>query len=182
VAALVIAQFCVAFVLEDAPRGTPERALLFSWHATIAVSILALWPLRLIWRILHRPPALPYTVSKAQVFLARQTHYAMYALLLLMPLSGWVMVSSPDREILLIGGAVLPPLPGAELITSLLAAIGIENMGQLHGWLATALMVLVGLHLLAALLHHFVYRDEIVLRMAPSITHPLLHRLRGSRR
>ena len=88
----------------------------------------------------------------------------------------------PAFSILLIGGFLLPPMPGAEMLAGLLQSVGIAKIGHAHVWLAWALIALISLHMLAAIFHHFVARGEVVLRIVPQFLHPLCHRLRGSRR
>ena len=182
-AILVLSQIAVALAMEAAPKDSVEQMEFFRWHASLGVAILLLWPLRVLWRLTHTPPPLPHTIPAVQGFIARQTHYWMYVLLLLLPLTGWAVISTPAPAdaTLLIGGFLLPPMPGAELLAALLQSVGIAKIGHAHVWLAWTLVVLITLHVAAAALHHFVLRDDVLLRILPYSWHPLCNRLRGCR-
>ena len=130
-------------------------------HKAIGITVLALTVLRVAWRLLHRPPPLPAFTPAWERGVAHATHWALYALLLLMPLSGWAMVSGPEgrRPLSWFGIADLPYLP----VGSTGASAGHE-VHEILGWTMLALVVL---HIAAALRHHLILRDSILLRMLP---------------
>ena len=97
--------------------------------------------------------------------MASATHWALYLLLIAMPLSGWAMVSGPDgrRPLTWFGVFDIPYLPATEA-----AAAGAHAAHGLFGWMMTAL---VALHVAAALRHQFLLRDGLLARMIPSLAH-----------
>ena len=85
-------------------------------HKAIGITVLVLTLARISWRLVHRPPALPASVSPMQRAAAHTVHWALYALLVLMPMSGWVMVSGPEgrRPLTWFGAFNIPYLPVSE--------------------------------------------------------------------
>lgn len=67
---------------------------LYQWHKSLGLILLALFFMRVIWRLTHYPPALPDGISRLDLIGAKLGHLALYAFMLLIPLSGWIMVSS----------------------------------------------------------------------------------------
>lgn len=130
-------------------------------HKAIGITVLVLTLARISWRLVHRPPALPASVSPLQRTAAHAVHWVLYALLVLMPLSGWVMVSGPEgrRPLTWFGAFDIPYLPVSEA-----ASGGAASAHGLLGWLMVAL---VALHVAAALWHHLGQRDATLVRMAP---------------
>ncbi|MES2097987.1 MAG: cytochrome b [Pseudomonadota bacterium] len=130
-------------------------------HKSIGIGILALTVVRIGWRLAHRPPALSPDVAGWERVAARVIHAAFYALLLIVPLSGWAMVSAGDerRPLFWFGLFRLPWLPVSD-------AVG-EAADQGHliaGYLMAALVVA---HVAAALRHHFLLKDSVLARMLP---------------
>ncbi len=132
-----------------------------SWGFVAFVLVLA----RVIWRLANRAhPVLP-EMSAFERFGARAGHVGLYALMIVMPLSGWLMASaSPLQDLFGVKNEVFglfempdPFVPGDEGLESIFAAI------HFGGAIALALLVLV--HLAAALKHHFVKRDDVLKRM-----------------
>lgn len=140
------------------------RLKLYNWHKWAGIVILALSVLRLLWRLKRKPPALPREVESAmprwQRTVYKGTHHAMYALFVLIPLAGWAYTSATGFPVVLFGVWPLPDfVPKDQALAELLKTA--------HAWLAYALMGVVALHIAAALKHHFVNRDGLLLRMLP---------------
>lgn len=130
-------------------------------HKSIGITVLALTLARLAWRIGHRAPPLPSHIAGWEKAATHAAHWLFYALLILLPLSGWMMVSSPDRKRPLdwFGVFDIPFLP----VSRATAHFG----GDAHGLLGWSMLALVALHFAAALRHQFVLRDNLVARMLP---------------
>lgn len=159
IAALVIANIVIGIGHD----GIPALRQLMGAHKAIGITVLALTAGRVIWRLLHRPPALPAGTPAWEKGTAHATHWTLYLLMIAMPLTGWMMVSGPgpQRPFLWFGLFDIPKLPvGANL-----ADLGHEAHGVL-GWLMAALVVL---HVAAALRHHLILRDTVLTRMAPAL-------------
>jgi cytochrome b561 len=128
-------------------------------HKSIGVSVLVLTVLRLYLRSVMRAPK-PELASRSVTIVAKAVHVGLYTLLLLLPLSGWLMVTStPVRIPTVVFGRFDLPYPLAPDIARFRLA------HAAHIVLAIALAVLVVLHLAAALVHVWVWRDRTLARM-----------------
>lgn len=159
IVALVITQFVLATIAGDLPLGMRKLAML-ARHKSVGITILALALLRLAWRWSNPTPVLPATLRPYEVLLARFTHTALYALLIAMPLTGWIMSSARSFAVSWFGLLQLPDLvrPNRALYDAMLTT---------HGVLAWTLATIATLHVLAALKHHFVLKDDVLRRMLP---------------
>ena len=132
-------------------------------HKSIGITVLALTLLRLGWRLTHRPPPLPVDMTGWEHAVAKAVHWAFYALLLALPLTGWMLSSNPARlrPMAWFWLFPIPPLP----ISGATAKLG----SNLHGVIGYIMLALVVLHIAAALRHHFLLRDGVLARMAPGL-------------
>ncbi len=155
--------FAVGLYMTDLPFS-PTRLKLYNWHKWAGVTILVLSALRLLWRLTHRPPALPGKISKAmpawQHWAHHGTHHALYALFFLVPLIGWAYSSASGFPIVVFG---VLPLPDFVPVDKALA----EMIKPFHELTAFALIGLAGLHIAAALKHQWIDRDGLINRMLP---------------
>lgn len=156
-AALVIANLAIGLLHDSLLAGAKGAMPL---HKAIGMTALVLTLARIGWRLAHRPPPLPVRLPPAERMAARTAHVAFYALLLALPLTGWVLVSGGTRRPFSWFGLFdLPYLPISK------AAGGVAH--QAHGLLGYVMTALVVLHVAAALRHHFLLRDGVLARMAP---------------
>jgi cytochrome b561 len=139
--------------------------LIMSLHKATGITILVLSIARLVWRLTHRPPPLAPTVKRWEKGLAHATHWTFYLLMILVPLSGWVLVSAGARKYPLewFGLFDIPFLP----ITQDKALA--STMSDRHEQLAFLWIALLALHIGAALKHHFFDRDNTLERMLPLV-------------
>ncbi|HSO45352.1 MAG TPA: cytochrome b [Rhodoferax sp.] len=162
-ALVIVAMFGVGAYMTDLPFS-PQRLKLYNWHKWAGVTFLALTVLRLLWRATHRPPALPAAIAQTmpgwQNRAYHATHHLMYLLFFAVPLMGWAYSSAAGFPIVWFGQI---PLPDLLPVNKELA----ELIKPLHKYLALALMALAGLHIAAALKHHWVDRDGLLHRMLP---------------
>jgi len=129
-------------------------------HKAIGITVLVLTLGRIGWRLGHRPPPLPPATPAWERLAAHAAHRLFYLLLLVLPLSGWAMVSGTRRNPLdWFGLFPIPYLP----IPPSLAHLGHDA----HGLIGFAMLGLVALHVAAALRHHFLLRDDVLSRMLP---------------
>jgi cytochrome b561 len=156
----IIAAFGMGITMTDIPGITPSKLRLFNWHKWLGVTILGLATIRLLWRLTHPAPALPASLPQWQKQAAELTHYALYILIFAIPLSGYFYSLAAGFPVVYLGIVPLPVLiePNTEL------KIVLKN---LHYWLNMGLAVLVLAHLGAALKHHFLDRDTILMRILP---------------
>lgn len=155
-AALLLSQLGLGVSMVDRWQAwtTPAMQL----HKAFGVLALLLVLLRLANRLRFRAPPLPRSIPALQRALARASHWALYALMLALPLTGWAMHGAAGLPVR-IGGFVLPALMHADL-----ARYGL--LRELHAWLAYGLLALVLVHAGAALYHAWVRRDGVFEHMA----------------
>lgn len=155
---LLLVQLTLAWIAHDLPIG-PDKVGVLAIHKSFGITILVLATLRLLWRLVDAPPALP-PMRKWQAHASRVSHYALYALLFAMPLSGWIMSSASNYPVSWFGFVQLPDLvaPDADLK---------QELRDLHGVMSKVLMGLVVLHVAAALKHQFFDGDDLLYRMLP---------------
>lgn len=165
-ALVIVAMFGVGVYMTDLPFS-PQRLKLYNWHKWAGVTFLALTVLRLLWRATHRPPALPAAIAQAmprwQTRAYHATHHLMYLLFFAVPLMGWAYSSAAGFPIVWFGQI---PLPDLLPVNKELA----ELIKPLHKLLALALITLAGLHIAAAIKHHWLDRDGLLSRMLPAKT------------
>lgn len=166
IAALVIANVLIGWQASDL-RG-PEKRELMSLHLPIGVSVLLLTLVRIAWRLAHKPPPLPAYLKGWERVLSKTVHVGFYVVLLAMPLSGWLAVSSNEtpRPIDMFGLFQVP------VFGPVAAMEGFHDViEEVHHLIAKAIAyVLIPLHVLGALKHQFIDgRDELG-RMLPFAT------------
>ena len=133
-------------------------------HKSLGITILALTVVLIGWRVTHRPPPLPPEVGGWQRAAAKGAHALLYLLLVVLPLSGWAMVSAGDerRPLFWFGLFRLPWLPVSGAVSE-----AADRTHLIAGYLMTALAVI---HIAAALRHHFLLRNSVLARMAPGLS------------
>lgn len=159
IAVLVIANLAIGLLHESLLEGVRWAIPL---HKSFGITVLVLTLGRVAWRLGHRPPPLPAAVAGWEKGAAHGVHWFLYALMLFMPLTGW-MLSSGGRKypITWFGLVDVPYLPVSKA-TGAWAA----NAHGIFGWV---MLALVALHVAAALRHHLVLRDRVLARMAPAL-------------
>ena len=159
----IVALFGAGLYMANLPFS-PLRLKLYNWHKWTGMTLLALSVLRLVWRITHRPPALPARIADAMPTWQHQvhhaTHAALYVLFFAVPLLGWAYSSAVGFPIVLFGVLPLPDFVPAD---KALAAF----LKPWHQASAFALIGLALLHAAAALKHQFIDRDGLISRMWP---------------
>ncbi len=158
-ALLMIATFPLGLYMSDLPLS-PHKLRLYAYHKWIGMVILMLLVLRVFWRVTHRPPAFVAGLPRWQVLAAHTVHIALYALMLAVPLSGWLMSSALGFQVVLFGVLSIPDLIGAD------KALG-HTLKSVHELLNYGLLTMVVLHVGAALQHHLMLRDDTLRRMLP---------------
>ena len=159
VVVLVGTQFISAWIMPDI-RGNQSPPYLMSIHMSFGVTIIFVMLLRMAWRLTHPVPSLPNDMPRWQVRTAQAIHYAFYLLLFVIPFTGWAWASSRGWNIRIFSIYDLPAL------TSHGSSIG-HAAGQLHSLLATFVLLLIGLHVMAALYHYVMKKDGVMQRMFP---------------
>jgi cytochrome b561 len=154
--AAVAAALATGWSLEDMPRGTLKLAAI-NLHASFGVLILALTVVRLAWQIVTPAPEPPPGQPMLRIA-AKAMHLALYALLVLVPLSGLLMMAAKGRSVEVFGFFVFPPLVTPD------PAWG-HMLEEVHETLPNLMLLLVGLHAAAAVFHQAVLGDGTLSRM-----------------
>jgi cytochrome b561 len=160
IVALVITQFVLGTLSASLPAASLKKLTWITPHKSIGITILVLAVLRLGWRWMNPTPLLPDTLKSYERVLAHFTHYALYVLLFVMPLTGWIMSSARSFPVSWFGIVQLPDLVGRDPALY-------EALHTTHAILAWTLAAIAVLHVAAAFKHHFVLKDDVLKRMIP---------------
>jgi cytochrome b561 len=146
----------------------PKYVTLVAIHKSLGIAILALALIRLAVRLRYGAPPLPADLPEPMKLAAYLSHYALYALMIAMPLIGWAMLSAGAYPIVVFGRVWLPAiLPQSDSLHTLL--------WDAHFYLAFAFFALVLMHVAAALFHALVRQDGVFDSMAPELSPALPH-------
>jgi len=158
IVALLVVQYPIGWLMPDLHRGMQPGAGM-TFHVSVGLTILVLIVLRLAWRLTH-PVAPESSLATWQRLSSEAVHWMLYVLVLATTLSGWLFASFRGWSISLF---YLVPIP---MLASDNEAAGkaIDGLHQAAEW---TLLVVIGIHVAAALAHIFVYRDRIMQRMLP---------------
>jgi cytochrome b561 len=165
IVALIIMQGTVGLIMVDMPK-TPRVIPWYTFHKSVGLTILALAVLRLLWRAFDRRPAEPPDMPHWQALGARAGHALLYALLFLVPLSGWWFDSvSALRPLYWFGLLEVPHLGSPDPASK-------EVARACHEWLFWLLVLVASGHAIMALIHQFVHRNNVLGRMWPAPLQP----------
>ena len=138
----------------------PDRLANYAWHSALGYDLLALVTLRLLWRWLNPVPQLPGDLKQWERLAAHVGHVSLYVLMLVVAVSGW-MVATTFRVAMtkdLFGIDVPPFVTAVDRSTR-------QWIEETHMVLAYVLAALVAIHVIAALRHHYMKRNDILRRM-----------------
>jgi cytochrome b561 len=158
-ALMIFGLLALGFYMSDLPLS-PDKLQYYAWHKWAGVSVFALVWLRLAWRITHQPPAMPDSMSTTLQWGAHAGHFLLYALMLCIPISGWLMSSAKGFQTVWFGVLPIPDLIGKDKLLG-------ENLAELHEALNIGLLLLIAGHTAAAFFHHFIQKDHTLRRMWP---------------
>lgn len=160
VAVAVLFMIGLGWTMGDIPRGTPERTFWFNLHKSIGVTVALVVILRLLWRWRNPPPPLPASVPPWQVNASKISHALLYLCLILMPLSGFAASQFTKYGVTYFGLFKIPPLGFENRVIY-------ELLQGVHGVTASLLVLLILVHVAAALKHLLINRDGVFQRMLP---------------
>jgi cytochrome b561 len=158
---LILVQFALGWTMASVRAGN-EADPLINLHFGFGVLVALLVVLRLAWRATHPVPLVDDGGPAWQHSLAATTHWLMYLLLLASPLLGWIAANARGFAVSFFGLFTLPVVMASDRQLGGL-------LGNLHQFASYALLGIVGLHVLAALYHHFLLRDRTLRRMLPRL-------------
>lgn len=148
--------------LEYAELQQQFKFQLFQWHKSLGVLLIVAVVARIIVRLLHKPPALPAAFKRWEVLAAHLGHYGLYAVMIMMPLSGWVMVSSSPYGLptMVFGLFEWPHLPGMAANEAINSA-----SKTVHWFCAYAFLALLAAHIGAVIKHAVIDKENLLTRM-----------------
>jgi cytochrome b561 len=163
VAALILAAWLMPQVTDLV--GRHEAAVIMGLHRSIGVTVFVLVLARVVWRLVTPPPALPAQTRRLVRLASHAGHAALYLLMLAVPAFGMLFTWAAGRDISVWGLVTLPaPFARDDNLRELFI--------NLHALAANGIMMLAGLHVAAALFHHYVLKDGLLARMLPVLGRP----------
>ncbi len=156
-AVLVVTMIVLGLLMTNIASG-PAQNFLFELHKSIGITLIPIVLYRLAYRVGHPPPPLPDDIPFIQKLAAEGLHWTFYALLIVQPLLGWVATSSYPAPISFFWMFNLPQIVAENRALS-------EQLFAVHRAIGILLGFLIAGHVAAALFHHFVRRDNVLLRM-----------------
>lgn len=156
---LLAAVYACIELRELYPKGSDPREALKQWHFMLGLSVFALVWLRLGLRLWVPTPRIQPAPGVWQHRAAVAMHFALYLFMVVMPLLGWLLLSAKGKPVPFFG-LELPALVGSNEGFA-------GSVKELHETIGTVGYYLVGVHAAAALFHHYVLRDNALLRMLP---------------
>lgn len=165
----IVAMLAIGLAMTHVKLTPFTQFKLYQLHKSIGITILLAAALRLLWRVTHRPPALPDGMPGWEKGAAEGTHLLLYGLMIGMPLVGWALVSAAPLNIPTVLYGVIP-WPHIPIFAQwhIKAQAG-PVLARIHAYGGYALIGFLLLHAGAALRHHLVLRDDVLRRMIPGL-------------
>lgn len=158
--ALMVATYACIELRELYPKGSDPREALKTWHFMLGMTVFALVWLRIATRVISGPaPAIRPVPMAWQNAAAHAVHGVLYLMMIGLPLAGWIMLSAAGKPVPFFG-LELPPLIGENKDLA-------KQIKEVHKFIGEAGYYLIGLHALAAVVHHHFQRDNTLIRMLP---------------
>lgn len=161
---LIVAAYSTIELRELFPKGSDPRDTLKNLHFMMGMSVFFLVWLRLAFRFISPPPAIIPEHGKHQQKTAEIMHIALYALMIVSPFLGWLLLSSVGKSVPFFGFEIPSLIEESKILKPIFK--------ELHELMGTAGYFLIGLHAAAGLFHHYIQRDNTMLRMLPRIRRP----------
>ncbi|MBF0369703.1 MAG: cytochrome b [Magnetococcales bacterium] len=126
-------------------------------HRSLGLVVFVLVWVRLAWRLKHPPPPPNPNHAPWEHFVAGATHLALYGLMLVLPITGFLISTAKGHPVEVFGLFEIPAITSGKMQE--------EVFGSLHAWLAYGGAGLMGLHAAGALKHHLIDKDDTLMRM-----------------
>jgi cytochrome b561 len=164
----ILCMVVIGLVMTQLPLSPMLQFKLYQLHKSIGITVLFAAILRLLWRLGHRPPQPPDSLTPIEHLAAEGMHRLLYVFMFAMPLTGWAVVSVSPFNIptVLFGLIPWPHMPILSTLHDKPTADAI--LSKVHAYGGWTLIVLLTVHAGAALRHHLVLRDEVLERMLPA--------------
>ena len=159
VAGLVFFQIPLAYYMISLPVS-PDKLATYALHKSMGMTIFTLTACRLAWRWIKPPPPLPAAMPRLEQRLAHLNHGVLYFITFAMPITGWLSSSAANFPVSVFRLFTLPNLVQPDPLLH-------ERLELVHRGLAYTLFTMLGMHIVAALHHHFARRDNVLASMLP---------------
>jgi cytochrome b561 len=163
-AVLILGQIAFGWYLQEIPRGTPGRTIYVNLHKSTGLTIGLFILFRLYWRLTHSAPPLPMWMPAWERAAARASHFALYACMLIMPLTGYIASNFSKFGVNYFNAVLLPPW-------------GVDDkriyaaFNTAHDVTSYVFVTLIAVHILAAL-RHLLLHNGVFRRMWPALGSP----------
>lgn len=157
--ALLVFGLLVVGLLMDEMTTSPTKIQVYAMHKSFGITVLALVLFRIVWRLFDKRPT-PPPMPAWQRWASRLTHFALYASLIVMALSGWLYNSASNFALKWFGLFSVPALSGPDKALKHFA----HEVHETTWWV---ILGLIGLHVAAALKHHLIDKDHTLTAMLP---------------
>jgi len=161
-AVLIITLLALGFYMASLPDvgfDALKMKLIFI-HKELGVLVLTLVAFRLIWRFCNVAPVLPPHIPPWQKFASHTVHGVLYGFMFAQPITGWLMSSAAGFSVSFFGLFELPALISPNVHRAHL-------FSEIHEWLAYGLIATICVHIGAAFIHHFIYKDDTLRKILP---------------
>jgi len=155
---LLFIQIVLGFYAASLPLSL-DRLIWLSRHKSLGMLLLACSLFRVTSRLLHNTPAYAQSLSSRQVNLIKVVHFSLYACMLLLPVTGWLMASAAKLPPSFFGWFAFPALIAANESLK-------EVFIQIHTVLVWLFCCLLSMHIIAALYHLLILKDTIIVRIS----------------
>ncbi|MFO1318825.1 MAG: cytochrome b [Burkholderiales bacterium] len=159
IALVILSNFVFGHIMVDMTLS-PTKLRYYSYHKWAGVTVFLLVIVRILWRLMNRPPELPRDMNRLERSFAHAAHGLLYLLTLAVPISGWLFSSAKGFQTVYFGVLPIPDLLAKNPDLA-------EVLVEWHEGLNFLMAAVVVLHVLAALKHHFRDRDDVLARMLP---------------
>lgn len=169
IALAILSLIPAGWFMSDLPNGSPLQEPLYQLHKSVGITVLILTLARIGWRMANPPPPLPDDMKPLEKSASHLVHVGFYGLMLLMPLTGWLLVSTSYQfqvPTVLYGVISWPHLPFVEGLKNESGHSAVEFAHSKLAWVAIALVVL---HVGGALKHEFSSDEGVLKRMIPAL-------------
>ncbi len=167
IALMIVSLILVGWQMGDMENGAPGKEQLYQLHKSFGITVLTLTVARIAWRILNPPPPLPAGMKTWERTASHAVHLGFYGLMLAMPLTGWLYVSTAyefDVSTVLFGLVSWPDIPGVGFLANETGHEAVEFVHSKLAWLAIGLIVL---HVAGAVKHDLLDKEGVLNRMLP---------------
>ncbi len=159
IAALLIVQIPLAWYMIELPDG-PDKLSNYSLHKSIGMLLFAIAVFRLVWSLLSKRPPLPAETPLYEKVFAKLAQIILYVIVILMPVTGWLMTNAFGDPVSVFDVLTLPDLVEADKEF----ARGMRNIHLLQSYI---LLTVLGFHVIGALKHGFVDQNNVLYSMLP---------------